>query len=103
MASRAILSEKFWRLRRKGVLSAQRFDVHNQRLNLLDDEIQALVVYVKSLGGQNAFTPEAPKLFAQNCAACHKIGKEGGEVGPDLSLIGTARDAGYIKRYINDP
>jgi len=73
------------------------------KLNLLDDEIEALVAYVRSLGGQNAYTPEAPKLFAHNCAACHKIGKEGGDVGPDLSLIGAARDAGYIKRYITDP
>ena len=73
------------------------------KLNLLDDEIEALVAYVKSLGGQNAFTPEAPKLFVQNCAACHKIGNAGGEIGPDLTLIGTARDAGYIKRYVTDP
>jgi len=73
------------------------------KLNLLDDEIAGLVAYVRSLGGQNAFTPEAPKLFAQNCSACHKIGKEGGDIGPDLSLIGTARDAGYIKRYVTDP
>ncbi len=73
------------------------------KLNLLDDEIQALVAYVKSLGEQNSFTPEAPKLFAQNCAVCHRIGKEGAEVGPDLSLIGSARDSVYIKRYITDP
>ena len=73
------------------------------KLNLLDDEIAALVAYMKSLGGGGPFTPEAPKLFAENCAACHKVGKEGGDVGPDLSLIGSARDKAFLKRYIGDP
>ena len=31
------------------------------------------------------------------------MGKEGGDAGPDLSLIGTARDSNYIKRYVADP
>jgi ubiquinol-cytochrome c reductase cytochrome b subunit len=72
------------------------------QLHLLDDEIVALTAYMKSLGGE-PFTKEAPKLFAANCAVCHKIGKEGGEVGPDLSLIGSARDKNFLKRYIGDP
>ncbi len=73
------------------------------KLNLLEDEILAMVAYIKSLGSGGGFTEEAPKLFAENCAACHKIGTEGGEVGPDLSLIGSARDKNYIKKYIEDP
>ncbi|MFI5360678.1 MAG: c-type cytochrome [Elusimicrobiota bacterium] len=72
------------------------------QLHLLDDEIVSLTAYMKSLGGE-PFTKDAPKLFADNCAVCHKIGKEGGEVGPDLSLIGSARDKTFIKRYIGDP
>ena len=72
------------------------------QLHLLDDEVTALAVYMKSLGGE-PFTKDAPKLFAENCAVCHKIGKEGAEVGPDLSLIGSARDKAFIKAYINDP
>ena len=72
------------------------------QLHLLDDEVVALAAYMKSLGGE-PFTAEAPKLFAENCAVCHKIGKEGGEVGPDLSLIGSARDKAFLKHYINDP
>ncbi|MBI2119217.1 MAG: c-type cytochrome [Elusimicrobia bacterium] len=73
------------------------------KLNLLDDEIKVLVAFIKSLGGGEGFTEEAPKVFAENCAMCHKIGKEGAEVGPDLSLIGTARDKNYIRKYIEDP
>jgi ubiquinol-cytochrome c reductase cytochrome b subunit len=72
------------------------------QLHLLDDEISALTAYMKSLDGE-PFTAEAPKLFAGNCASCHKIGQEGGDVGPDLSRIGSARDKAFIKRYIADP
>ena len=73
------------------------------KLNLLDDEITALVAYMKTLGGGISFSPDALKLFAENCAACHKIGNEGGDAGPDLSMIGTARDRRFLKKYIEDP
>jgi sulfur oxidation c-type cytochrome SoxX len=74
------------------------------KLNLLEDEIEALVAYMKSLGpGEEPYTEEAPRLFAQHCAACHKIGAGGGDLGPDLSLIGSARDKAYIKKYVLDP
>lgn len=73
------------------------------KLDLLDEEIRALVAYIVSLGGGGPYTEEAPKIFTNNCAACHRIGKEGGQMGPDLSLIGTARDKNFIKKYIEDP
>lgn len=73
------------------------------KLNLLDDEIDALTAYIKSLDSSAPYTKEAPKLFAENCSACHRVGKEGGEAGPDLSFIGSARDRAFLKRYIDDP
>ncbi|MBI3766445.1 MAG: c-type cytochrome, partial [Ignavibacteriales bacterium] len=72
------------------------------KLNLLDDEITVLVAYMKSLGS-GPFTEEAPKLFNENCTTCHRIGKEGGDVGPNLSAIGSVRSKSYIKSYIEDP
>lgn len=72
------------------------------KLNLLDDEIKALTAYMKSIGGE-PYTKEAPKLFTENCAVCHKLDGEGGEDAPDLSAIGSARDKAYIKRYVTDP
>lgn len=72
------------------------------QMSLLDDEIDALTAYMKTIGGE-PYTKEAIKLFAEHCAACHKVGKEGGEGGPDLSLIGSARDKAFLKHYINDP
>ena len=73
------------------------------KLNLLPDEIKALVAYLGSMPGAEPYTPQAPKLFAENCAVCHKLGGKGGEVGPDLTLIGGARDKSYIARYVHDP
>jgi sulfur oxidation c-type cytochrome SoxX len=73
------------------------------QMNLLDDEVKSLAAYMKSLGGGEPYSPEAPKIFEENCSACHRIGKKGGDTGPDLSLIGSARDTAYIRRYVNDP
>ena len=72
------------------------------QLNLLDDEIKSLTAYMKSIGAE-PFTKDATKVFADNCAVCHKVGDEGGEVGPDLSAIGSARDKAFLKMYIADP
>jgi ubiquinol-cytochrome c reductase cytochrome b subunit len=41
--------------------------------------------------------------FSNACAACHKVSGEGGESGPDLSLVGTRRDAPTIRRIIREP
>ncbi len=72
------------------------------KMNLLDDEIVALVAYLKTMEGE-PFTEAAPKLFAEHCASCHRVGKIGEDSGPDLTLIGSARDKAFIKRYILDP
>ncbi|MBI5201611.1 MAG: c-type cytochrome [Elusimicrobia bacterium] len=72
------------------------------KLNLLDDEIHSLVAYLATLGG-GPFTSEAPKLFAENCASCHMVKGKGGDMGPDLSLIGSAREKSFLRLYVSDP
>jgi sulfur oxidation c-type cytochrome SoxX len=42
-------------------------------------------------------------IKANNCLACHKIGSEGGAIGPDLSHVGSRSDAAYIRQSILDP
>ena len=37
------------------------------------------------------------------CGACHKVAGEEGELGPDLTTIGAARDKDYLRRSILDP
>ncbi|MEK7388337.1 MAG: c-type cytochrome [Elusimicrobiota bacterium] len=73
------------------------------KLSLLDDEAASLAAYIQSLQAQEPFTEAAPKIFTDNCAACHRIGNEGGDSGPDLSFIGAARGKTFIKKYIEDP
>ena len=69
---------------------------------LLDNEIDNLVVYMSSLGG-GAFSPQAPELFKENCASCHKLGDVGDDVGPDLSSVGQYRESGWLHNYIENP
>lgn len=73
------------------------------KLNLLPEEIDKLVAYLETLGGGGPFTPQAPILFEQNCAACHALDGKGGGVGPDLTTVRTYRDKTYIYNYTEDP
>jgi putative heme-binding domain-containing protein len=38
-----------------------------------------------------------------NCGACHSISGEGGVAGPDLTQIGEARSAAYLRESLIDP
>ena len=38
-----------------------------------------------------------------DCSKCHKVGKAGGNVGPDLSFIGTSRKKEFLLESILDP
>ena len=69
---------------------------------LLDKEVEALVVYMSSLGG-GSFTPKASELFKENCSVCHKLGDTGEDLGPDLSQVGQYRDQEWLARYIAHP
>ena len=42
-------------------------------------------------------------VAATTCGACHKIGADVGELGPDLTKIGAMRDAAYLRRALLDP
>jgi len=37
------------------------------------------------------------------CTLCHKVGKSGGVLGPDLSAIGTKRNAAWLMKYLPNP
>ena len=49
-----------------------------------------------------AKTPE--EVIAKfGCGACHKIGKEEGALGPDLTRVGKSKNEPYLRRAILDP
>ena len=96
------------------------------------DQIWVLIAYLESLGGTVDVTASdfksaapaggaapaaggAPAAFADGsvdpkaivaaaeCGNCHKIGGEGGELGPDLSHVGARSNAAAIRKKILDP
>jgi hypothetical protein len=104
-------------------------DVTGGGIGFTEAEILAVIAYLQDIGGaevtvsiptdvatdsdsgktEEAGAPRTPLTSPQDifthftCNACHKLAGEGGELGPDLSLIGSQQDAAYIRRAILDP
>ena len=72
-------------------------------------EAPAKAAEAPEAGGGEAGEPRAMLTSVEDivaeftCGACHKLAGEEGEVGPDLTAIGAARDAAFIRRAILDP
>ncbi|MFB3923909.1 MAG: c-type cytochrome [Terriglobia bacterium] len=84
---------------------------------LADAQIGSLVAYLKWVSevDTNGWPP-APKgvarasaapgagvFLAQHCNTCHSIQGSGGEIGPDLTHVGSRRSADWILQQVNDP
>lgn len=75
-----------------------------------DDEVWRLVGFVKRLGSQG-LAEKAPgdgeagkAIYAKGgCAACHRIGKDGTDLGPDLTDIGRRRGLKFLEESITKP
>ena len=74
-----------------------------------DDEVLMIMAYLRNLAG--AATPEKPlgnvengsRLFASQCASCHRVGDRGGRLGPNLSRVGASRSQAAMIREIRTP
>jgi putative heme-binding domain-containing protein len=73
-----------------------------------DDELWAVVAYLRSISTTGAGerssgnAANGQRLFAANCASCHRVNGRGGRLGPDLTRIGNQpRQA--IARSIREP
>jgi ubiquinol-cytochrome c reductase cytochrome b subunit len=70
---------------------------------------QAVTAYLRlNYSGKAVASPEphvavAADIYASVCIACHKLGANGGAVGPDLTHVGSRRDEATIRRIIEDP
>ena len=42
-------------------------------------------------------------FVAQRCTLCHKINGSGGVLGPDLTAVGTRRNAAWLYDYLPNP
>ena len=68
----------------------------------------AIVAYLRSMsasakGSGNAARGRALFEGKGGCLACHRVNGNGSRLGPDLSEVGTIRDASYIERSIVAP
>jgi cytochrome c2 len=55
-------------------------------------------------GAASSDPVKGEKIYAaQKCSLCHKIGAAGGKMGPDLSAVGTRRDAAWMEKYLQNP
>ena len=57
---------------------------------------QKSVVKGDAINGKDIFT-------AQKCVLCHKIDGSGGVLGPDLTAVGTRRNAAWLYQYLPKP
>lgn len=104
-------------------------DVRSASVGLTEPLVLAVTAYLQSLAGvpvtvaiptdvddgapvidevayvepRAAFTSVDLIMQEHMCGMCHIIGEEVGEIGPDLSDIGTRRDRDYLRRSILAP
>jgi cytochrome c oxidase cbb3-type subunit 3 len=96
--------ERLYQTIRKGVPGSEM-----QPSTMTDDEVLIIMAYLRNMSGVSA--AEAPggnvengrKLFASQCATCHRVGDSGGRLGPDLSRVGSARSREALVREIRTP
>ena len=74
-----------------------------------DDDLLMIIAYLRKLG--TVAPSETPvgnvenggRLFAAQCASCHRVAGRGGRIGPDLTRIGTSRSRAAMVREIRTP
>lgn len=75
-----------------------------------DDEVWKIVGFVKRMGSQGMLEKAtgdagAGRLVYQKsaCTGCHRIGNDGGNLGPDLTDIGRRRGLNFLEESIVKP
>jgi len=74
-----------------------------------DDELLLTIAYLRNLGtvapaeAATGNVDNGARIFVAQCRSCHRIGVNGGRIGPDLTRIGVARSRAALIREIRTP
>ncbi len=73
-----------------------------------DHELWAIVSYLRSISVapklvSNGDPARGRATFATQCQQCHRVGSEGGALGPDLTLIGLTRSREALVTALREP
>ena len=79
-------------------------------VRVTDDEVWQMVAFVKRLGSQGLLEKAPGDAAAgrivyqkRGCAGCHRIGREGGNLGPQLTDIGRRRGLKFLTESLVAP
>jgi cytochrome c oxidase cbb3-type subunit III len=96
--------ERLFQTIRKGVPGSEM-----QPSTMTDDDVLLIIAYLRNMNKATATettsgnADNGRKLFAAQCASCHRVGDTGGRLGPDLSRVGVARSREALVREIRTP
>jgi putative heme-binding domain-containing protein len=75
-----------------------------------DDDLLMIIAYLRKIStvapakeASSGNVENGQRLFAAQCASCHRIAGKGGRMGPDLTRIGAARSRAALTREIRTP
>jgi cytochrome c oxidase cbb3-type subunit 3 len=74
-----------------------------------DKNVWQILAYLKTLNTRpSSATPlgdpgEGKSVFAVRCAGCHEVNGSGGNLGPDLTHVGSARSRPFLAQKIRHP
>ena len=73
---------------------------------IFDHEAWQILAYLRTLAAPAPTDPprgnaeNGEKIFRTMCASCHRVNRDGGRLGPDLSRVGAARSREMVVRRI---